>query len=782
MGSTAARWANWERRGSRHAALAVPSAVGVPAGVPILQQQFPYAAVQLAVEFAFGANLMAAPSSWVWTDVTSDVMVAGGRKVQIQQGKQDARSTAGAAQLMFTLDNRNNAYSKSPLSRNWPYVKRGVPVRCRVIFHQDDPAESYTLFQGRAAAFQPGFETVDGTRYAIVSVTASGALRQLGQGNAPLFSTMRQYASAVSNLVAYWPMEDASGAIQFAGGTPATAPMPITGTVSTGSNSSAVCSDALPVFSSGGAIAWFPPYMDTGAVQVRALVVWPAASASLPTQTTVFRLFVNNSAITNYDLEYDTGGSLQIVAFSGPTVVFDSGAVAMGVDGTTGVVGFSFSQSGSNIAVQLSYYAVGASSASYYNTTATGQQVGKADHIELFPDGISNSTIAVGHVTLQSQATDVLELQQPLNAYDGEMSYDRVTRLLGVAGYSACFPITDGVSFPSRMGPQRIDTVLNLIRECEATDGGIIHDGHTDSLVFLTHLVLENLTPPALTVDATTQLMPPFPPIEDDQQLRNQWTVSQRNGAQVTYTNSDASDPNSTVNAGVYSDSVTVNFFGNADSEVGTKSGAFGLKAQLNLASWQVHRDTPDGYRVPTFQLAFHRNPELLGSFVGNTVISSVHRMDVTNLSSVYPQMEPWTHQFMIVGYTHSIDKFLWDVTVNVVPYEPWHVGLVAAASGDTGVNVLRLDTVGSSLSAGADAGTSTLLVASTDKGLWTVASDDFPFQVKVAGIPVTVTNITGAASPQTFAVDPTTVVKSLPVGSDVRLWNPPVLAIGGVT
>jgi hypothetical protein len=65
---------------------------------------------------------------------------------------------------------------------------------------------------------------------------------------------------------------------------------------------------------------------------------------------------------------------------------------------------------------------------------------------------------------------------------------------------------------------------------------------------------------------------------------------------------------------------------------------------------------------------------------------------------------------------------------------------------------------------------------------LWTTTPDDFPFQVKVSGIPVTVTNITGGSSPQTFTVDPTTVIKSLPVSSDVRLWNPPVLAIGGVT
>jgi hypothetical protein len=750
-------------------------------GTPILQQQFPNGSVRLVVEFALGANVMADPSTWAWTDVTRDVLVAGGRKLQVQQGKQDARSTAGPAQLSFTLDNRSNAYSKSPLSRNWPYVRRGTPVRARVILNGNDPAGSYLLFQGRAAAFQPGFDTVDGTRYAIVAVTAAGAFRPLGQGQQQLASTLRQYTATVSNLVAYWPMEDPTGALQLAGGTPATAPMTMVGTVNPGSDSTVVSSDALPVFSSGSAIAWFPPYMGSGAFQFRALMVWPAVASALPDQTVVFRLFVTGSVLSSWDVLYVAGGGVRIIAYSGTISAFDSGTVAMAVDGSSGQFGISLATSGSDIAVQLSYLKVGAVAAVYYNSTATGQLVGVADHVLLLPDGTTNSTIALGHVTLQSQATDIFETAQPLNAYDGEMSYDRVSRVLGLAGYSACFAITDGVSYPSRMGPQRIDTPLNLIRECEATDGGILADGHGDSLVFMTHVVLENL-PPAFTVDATTQLMPPFPPVDDDQQLRNSWTVSQRDGASVTYTNSDPGDPNSTVNVGQYPDSVAVNVFSNADPEVGTRTGGFGLKAQMNLASWMVHRDTPDGYRIPQFQMAFHRNPELLPAFIGNLTGSAVARMDVSNLASVYPQMPPWTAQYLIVGYTYSIDQFQWDATTNVIPYEPWHVGVVAQLSGDTGVNVMRLDTVGSSLALPADGGATALSVASTDKGLWTTTPDDFPFQVKVSGIPVTVTNITGGSSPQTFTVDPTTVIKSLPVSSDVRLWNPPVLAIGGVT
>lgn len=782
----APRWAEWEVRG-RHAS--VPGA-GFDAGgaaplpgVPILPQQFPNGALRLVVEFAFGADLTADPSTWRWTDVSTDVLTANGRAVDIQQGKMDARSTSGPAQITFTLDNRTNAYSKSPFSTNWPYVRRGVPVRARAVFN-NDVTQSTILFQGRAASFQPGFDAVDGVRYAILTVTASGTLRRLGQGTQPLFSTMRQYTPTATNLVAYWPMEDASGAVSFAGGTAATTPMTISGTVSLHSSSAAACSDSLPVFTNGTALGWFPAYTNTGALQVRALVVWPAAGSALPDQTALLQLFTPNGTLTYFELRYLTGGALRLLGYAGLTQTFDSGAIAFAVDGTVGQVGFSLSQSGADIAVQVSYYAVGATSAAFANNTATGQTLGVADHLFVMPNGATNATIAFGHVTLQSQASNIFELAGPLNAYDGERCYDRVSRLLGLVGVSAVDVRGDGVNSPMRMGPQRMDSVLSLIRECEATDAAVVYDGHSDSLAFVSHLFLENRTT-AITVDATTQLSPPFAPVDDDQQLRNSWAVSQRNGGTVSYTNTGTtSDPHpdqSSVNVGLYADSTTVNLFGNADGYVGVQTGSFGVRAQQDLASWLVNRDTPNGYRIPQFHLALHRNPELLNTVVTAVARSGTVRMDVANLSAVYPQMLPGTAQFLIVGYSFRITQFLWDTTVNVAPYEPFHVGVIAAASGDTGENVGRVDTVGSTLASPANAGAASLSVTSSDVSHWTTTADDFPLTIAVDGIAVTVTNITGAGATQTFTVDPATVTKSLLVNADVRLWNPPVIApLGG--
>jgi hypothetical protein len=753
-------------------------------GVTILDQQFPGGGLRLVVEAAFGANLTGDPNTWAWTDITTDVEIGNNRKIMITVGKQDARSTSSPAQMTLTLNNRQNAYSKSPFSSNWPNVRRGLPVRVRAVFGGDDVAGSKKLFQGRAVSLQPGFDVTG--RWAVVTLTAAGTLRRLGQGNQPLLSTLRQYTPGVSNLVAYWPLEDPTGAIAFAPAGPlGAAPMTSIGAVSAHSNTTIVASDALPTLggSTGSTLVGFiPSYVSTGAVQIRMVVNWPTASGALPDGTVVLRLFTLGGTAARFDVLYGTGGSLKLNVYDPVgTLIFNGVAATFNVDGTSGALGLALSTSGSDIATMVTYYKIGAGSAGYSSNTVTARTIGTPQYFSILPTGIANSTFSLGHITVQSQSSDIFELGGPLNAYDGEYSYDRVTRLLALVGAPTPTVFGDGMSFPQRMGPQRIDTLINLIRECEATDAAIVTDGHNDSLTFDSHLLLENLTP-ALTVDARTQLMPPFAPVDDDQQLRNSWTVAQRGGPSVSFSLTDPSNLQSTVNAGVYPDSATINVFGNADAAVGTQTGGFGVKAQQNLASWLAHQFTPDGYRVPSFQLAFHHNPELMSPFVTNTNVDCVMRMDVTHLADVYPQMPPWTQQYMVLGYTYMIDKFLWDTTVNVVPYDPWHVALVAKPSGDTGENVARCDTVSSQVGLPVAPGANSIQVYSADKSAWTTTADDFPLTIAVQGIPVTVTAITGGTSPQTFTVDPTTVTKALPAGADVRLWNPPVIAIGGVT
>jgi hypothetical protein len=92
-----------------------------------------------------------------------------------------------------------------------------------------------------------------------------------------------------------------------------------------------------------------------------------------------------------------------------------------------------------------------------------------------------------------------------------------------------------------------------------------------------------------------------------------------------------------------------------------------------------------------------------------------------------------------------------------------------------------RADTDGSTLASGVSSSAVTLSVATVSGfPLWTTAAADFPFDIAIAGERVTVTNITGSSSPQSFTVTRAVngVSKAQSAGADVRLWFPPILAL----
>lgn len=769
MGSIAPLVAGFQRRLRN---LPGPLQGAAPRGIPILTQQFPNATLRLLVEFAFGADLTASSGSWVWTDVTSDVQVDGGKHVTINVGRQDERSVAGPASCTIALDNRLSKYSSTALGQNWPNVTRGTPVRVRALPNGNAPLGN-TLFQGYAASFVPQFDSTG--RWGSATVTANGLLRRLGQGSAPTQSTLRTYTPNVASLVAYWPMEDGSSATSFAAAGPAGVyPMSFAGTPQLHSNSTCVGSDSLPVLA-GSTWASVPSYAPTNQVQVRMLVAFPLAASALPDQTVILRVFTNGS-IAYWDVLYLVGGALKAQGHSAVdgSVVFDTGPVGFAVDGTGSQISLALSQSGSDVAVTLSKFTQSGAVASYANATAAAQTVIGCAFIQLLPNTISTTQVAMGHVTVQSAVTDIFENAQPVSAYDGEWAHDRQGRLLVLAGAESRGMFTDSNGGTTRMGPQPIDTVINLIRECEATAVAFLVDGLDASVKTSSHTNVEN-SAASLTIDATSgALVPPFQVTDDDQLLTNEWTLTQRNGSPVTFT--DTAGTYGVNKVGRYQNSETVNVDMN---QTGSLNGAFGIKAVLDRAAWLVHETTVEGYRIPTLEIAFHHNPELLSTWLSTVQGAGVGRIDITNLSTVYPQLPSGTVSLLAVGFSHTIDQFTWTTTINCIPFLPWRVGVAAQTAGDTNEYVLRADTSGSSLVVGVDVGATSLSVATTSGPVWTTDADDVPFQVRIGGIPVTVTAVSGASSPQTFTVDPATVSKGLAVNSDVRLWNPTVLAIG---
>jgi hypothetical protein len=137
------------------------------------------------------------------------------------------------------------------------------------------------------------------------------------------------------------------------------------------------------------------------------------------------------------------------------------------------------------------------------------------------------------------------------------------------------------------MGPQGLDTFVNLLRECETTDDGVLYDGRGPGLAYTARTVRYNATQ-VVTADMAAdppQVDDPFAPVDDDQRDRNLVKVDRKNGSSATY--EDATGPLGTQAIGTYDSTVTVNT--NTDD---------GL---LFRAAWEVQKGTVDApYRHPS--------------------------------------------------------------------------------------------------------------------------------------------------------------------------------------
>ncbi|TMC49289.1 MAG: hypothetical protein E6J20_18105 [Chloroflexi bacterium] len=152
-------------------------------------------------------------------------------------------------------------------------------------------------------------------------------------------------------------------------------------------------------------------------------------------------------------------------------------------------------------------------------------------------------------------------------------------------------------------------------------------------------------------------------------------------------------------------------------------------------------------------------------------------RLDVINPPG--PEFPPDPISQIVQGYTETLGNFEHDIVFNCSPASPWNVGFI-----DDPVYG-HADTDGSTLAGDYPLGTeATLIVATTGAAtgspLWTTDSTDFPFDINVGGERITVTNITGAASPQAFTVTRSVngVVKGQTNNTDVRLWQPMYLSM----
>jgi hypothetical protein len=718
---------------------------------------------RIIFEVAWGAGAGTDPATWSWADISADVYAEPG--INFRYGRSDEATTPQPATASLMLDNVGGKYSLGPQSPNWPNVKRGVPFRVRINL---SGTGFVTAFQGNITGFKPGWSDASG-KIPAVSVEVAGSLRRLLSTKDTVISTARRAYADDIFVVAYWPCEDGKDSTYLSSALSDRPAMYFTvGAPQLASNTDFAGSQPLPVVNSSAWTGDISPYVFTGAFQSRFLAEFTAGSE--PANNTVIHRLWATGSVARWEVLYNTGGLLTVVAYDAagvalsttPALVFHlldaprQRRISLEIAEGGGTVFYRVGVV--QVAPVLGNVFVGQLTSAF---AIVGATQGTFYRVEMNPGAVTGSMV-FGHIICESIQTDMFDDASKIAGYPGESATARFRRLCVENGllYTQYPNPPSAIEATTAMGPQRPGTLIDLLRECEMADQAVMFDGLSNGLTFVASDFRDNQTA-LFAIDASAfELSPPFEPVHDDQRSVNSAKVNRSAGVEATY--EDVDGPFGTKATGTHSASETINLY--ADSQA------------VQFAAWLVHLGTYPGYRYPTITIDLLANPRFARYVVG---LLPGSRIDITGIGSVLPDQAVDTVSLVVEGVSQRVTPDQWTVSLQCSPFDLWRIIVLAADVGDTSEFLCHLDTDDSRTVDTAYAGDTAVTVQTMSGPIWTQDPDDFPFYISIGGVRATVTNITGSASPQTFTIQPLST--SRPGGSQVEVWNPPVLRIGDI-
>lgn len=594
-----------------------------------------------------------------------------------------------------------------------------------------------------------------------VPVEAAGIRRRLDQGSKPFRSTMFRDLSARPEVVGYWPLEDGSDAGVFASGLAGHPAMSMNGDEIEPASFEgfAPASDPLPVFktpSSGttGAEANIPTYIGHADQRVICLVAVPPEGVVASRRLFTMRTSGSVAAWTMF-AEVAGGISLNAEDADG-TIILNTGASAVSVTGIPQMFSLLLEQVGADLKYQVARFQPGANFASIaHSGTLVGQTYGRFTRVQVGPSAFTADGFAFGHYAIINKDINAIwdVVGNSLVAWSGEAAVDRMVRLSAEEGVPLL--VTSNGEGSHTLGPQRALSFLELIDSAAEVDRGILEDDRDSlRLIYRPGVSLLNQST-ALTLNyGAGDVAPELTPVEDDQLVRNDITVKRPDGASARVvlesgTLSVAAPPGG---VGRYDTSDDLNV--KDDGQL------------LDQANWKLHVGTVDEARYPNIPVDLTATPSLTGAAV------AVRSGDRIKVIDPPPWLPPEAIDQLARGGQESMTPFRHQIIYNTSPASPWTVGVVAD------VILGRADTLNTTMNAAFISGTNTSMAVTTNKGpLWVTAVAEFPFDIKVSGVVLTVTAIgapVGAVQTFTVSAAPVNgVIKTIPAGSDVRLANP---------
>lgn len=595
---------------------------------------------------------------------------------------------------------------------------------------------------GTIPAFPVRWDTTATLSWAPLEI--AGITRRLSQGSKPLRSPMYRLTTGYTNLVGYWPFEDGADADQLTNTVPgglagsltnmqlgADGPPGSAGAATfTNSDGTSKVQGSFKGASStaGWQISWSTQLPALPASKLQ-MLTWYTSNGyrwTINPDVGVYNLAIidpNDIVVVNTNIgNVGIGDPNQWVTFrmkatiSGGTV---SWAFAWFVQGAAVLWGSSGTFSAGSLGALRSWAAAG-------NASMGGAQI-----CQVFGLTTANDSL------LSFAAT------RAFDGYVNELAADRIARLC--AEQDVAVTVEPGDSEP--LGAQPLGDLLTLLRDAEAADLGVLYESGA-GLGYRPRGARYN-RPVAMTLAFTgsRDIGDAPEPTDDDQRVRNEWTVQRTGGSEAIY-----DDPAHIALNGYYPDSVTIN-------------NAFDARL-IQIAAWRVHLGTWGEMRWPQIVISLTSQSDLLTAWRGRPFGARIVITGVPSQGPVGADVD-----LIVEGWRQDITSHTWVLTLNCSPARPWDV----AVWGSTPYDSLSTTTNGT-LPTGTIGQTGVSLPISTvnPKEVWSTTA--VPYDWLVGGERLTVTAMTAAAGSGPYTQTATVtrgvnnLVRAHATGEDVHL------------
>lgn len=710
------------------------------------------------LEFAPNADLTADPATYSWQEVTADLSFA--EALTNKRGSADEQGvTTSSAE--FVLDNgplkgNGRYFTDQPESDLWPYFDVGLPVR-----HSVNIGDGQGWRQ-RWVQYIAGIddEWPSLTPYRVLTrVECAGLFRRLGQGKTLKAPLQRSVDASGSAVAGYWPFNEGEDAVQalsgLRDGRPFTQDSRIRfGEIDGGPNGPYAEFAATTTVNLATGATQYPRVsmplafdVEAKAVQVEcwfrvehASQLWKLSDFGIGSSDYSSQIVsVCKLAMGAGSLGASSYGDIHFYVQWNPNTGEEFLTAELWYADGSSFVGLPLNTGGGSLPVGITNgqwhhvrlymrqddatsvtYGISVDGNASYSLELvdTSRVLGIPQSVSLTGRVIEGANSVFGSVSIGELivGTEIVDRYDAATGYVGEMAHERIERLCSEEGVPASTTATTSTA----MGPQRTDSLLNLLRECEATDHGLLDD--SQGVVGYTALSQLYNQDPALTIDANNrELFGPYRPRRDDQKRRNSVRATRPTGG-----------------AALVEDLADIAKRGLYDGEVSVNPSTDAVLA--DHAGWAVNLGTVEGKRRPSLTLDLLRAPAHAAPWLA---LTPGERASVTNLPrrSVVGDVD-----LMARGWTETFGpgRQRWKATVNCAPWLPYEVFVIEGA-GNRG----RVDSADSILTAAVGV-SDTSLTLRTPSTRWCTTADDatqFPFDLEIGGERVTCTAISDTAA-----------------------------------